>query len=175
MAMYGKEGERMHKKAAVLLTAAALLVAAGTAVVLGSCSGGSQDETMQVLGPQQQAYVRQLDLAFAGGHAVIGLYDQEAALEFAERQPLAVQLVRQPEKIILPGLPDSVYARQDTQTLAPAIGDIVMDTQTKEVYICCRDMDSRDGRILLGHVVSGLELLSQQHGTFEAFAMTAGG
>lgn len=117
-------------------------------------------------------YVRQLELALpGGGRSRIGLYDQEAALEFAERQPLAIQLEGRDGKIVACHVPPALFQRGDTAAIAPAAGDIVFDVGEGEVFICCRTMERKENRILLGHVISGLENLSCREGPFEVLAL----
>lgn len=151
----------------------------GAAVVVSAfCAFGpgradATEEQVVVIAPIQPAYARQIDVAFEGGRARVGLLDEEAAMEFAERQPLSIQLERKPERIVVAGVPDGVFQGIRGGVEAPVIGDVVLDVQAKEVYICCRDMDASDGRVLLGHVTSGIEPLSRMDGAFEAFAMAA--
>lgn len=136
-------------------------------------SGADGAEEHDIFALDQSVYARQVDVAFEGGRACVGLFDEEAAMEFAERQPLSIQLERRADRIVVVGVPDGVFCRNHAGIEALAIGDIVMDVRAKEVFICCRNMDASDGRILLGHVVSGIEPLSRMEGTFEAFAMAA--
>ena len=118
-------------------------------------------------------YVRQLELALpGGGRSRIGLYDQEAALEFAERQPLALQLEGQDGKIMACHVPPALFQRSDTAAIAPAAGDIVFDAGKGEVFICCRAMERKENRVLLGRVISGLENLSSMEGPFEVLALS---
>ncbi len=160
----------MRSKAIAMALAAAAMVSLSTAVLSGcipslSCPQQKKEAAIHA------AYAKEVDLAFEGGHARIGLYDHEAAMEFAERAPLSVQLLRQPDKILLQGLPPSVFARQDSRTLTPVIGDIVMDVRNKDVALYCVDQQPTDGLIPLGHVLSGMEDLSRKDGIFEAFAV----
>lgn len=150
---------------------AAVLVSAFCA--FGPGRADATEEQVVVIAPVQPAYARQIDMAFEGGRARVGLLDKEAAMEFAERQPLSIQLERKPERIVVAGVPDGVFQGTRGGVEAPVIGDVVLDVQAKEVYICCRDMDASDGRVLLGHVTSGIEPLSRMDGAFEAFAMAA--
>lgn len=159
------------KRTAALLVLAGLAVAVSAFCVWGQSDSGTVEEQVIVAAPVQQEYKRQLALAFEGGRARIGLFDDEAAMEFAERQPLAIQLERKPERIIIQAVPDSVFQRAGTGVEEPVIGDIVMDVGTKEIFICCRDMEASAGRVLLGHVISGIEPLSRMDGMFEALAM----
>ena len=140
---------------------------------LGSVWGDATEEQVVVIAPVQPVYARQMDVAFEGGRARVGLFDEDAAIEFAERQPLSIQLERKPERIVVVGVPDGVFQGPVGGVEAPVIGDVVMDVHAKEVFICCRDMEASDGRILLGHVTSGIEPLSRMDGAFEAFAMAA--
>ena len=132
--------------------------------VFGPGGADATEEQVVVFAPVQPAYARQIDVAFEGGRARVGLLDEDAAMEFAERQP---------ERIVVAGVPDGVFQGTRGSVAAPVIGDVVMDVRAREVFICCRDMDASDGRVLLGHVTSGIEPLSRMDGTFEAFAMAA--
>ena len=134
--------------------------------VFGPGRADATEEQVVVIAPVQPAYARQIDVAFEGGRTRVGLLDEEAAMEFAERQPLSIQLERKPKRIVVAGVPDGVFQGTRGGVEAPVIGDVVLDVQAKEVYICCRDMDASDGRVLLGHVTSGIEPLSRMDGAF---------
>lgn len=165
----------------ILAVTAAVLVLGGAVAFTGCAKEAdttcTQKQTtaaaVQPVGPNGQAYLRQFNLAFEGGTAVIGLYDEEAVREFAERQPLSIPLQRLPDRIIItPALPDTVFGRTDGTAITLAVGDIIMNTDTKEIALYCQDEGSVSHGILLGHVISGLEVLSQKDGTFEGFATT---
>lgn len=106
----------------ILAVTAAVLVLGGAVAFTGCAKEAdttcTQKQTtaaaVQPVGPNGQAYLRQFNLAFEGGTAVIGLYDEEAVREFAERQPLSIPLQRLPDRIIItPALPDTVFGRTD--------------------------------------------------------------
>lgn len=116
----------------------------GAAVVVSAfCAFGpgradATEEQVVVIAPVQPAYARQIDVAFEGGRARVGLLDKEAAMEFAERQPLSIQLERKPERIVVAGVPDGVFQGTRGGVEAPVIGDVVLDVQAKEVYLLPR-------------------------------------
>ena len=107
----------------------------GAAVVVSAfCAFGpgradATEEQVVVIAPIQPAYARQIDVAFEGGRARVGLLDEEAAMEFAERQPLSIQLERKPERIVVAGVPDGVFQGTHGRVEAPVIGDVVLDVQ----------------------------------------------
>lgn len=154
-----------------MIIGAAVIISAFFVFELGGT--GATEEQVVISVPIQPVYVRQIDVAFEGGRTRIGLLDEEAAMEFVERQPSSIQLERKPERIVVVGVSDNVFQGVHGGVEAPVIGDVVMDIQAKEVFICCRDMDASDGRVLLGHVTSGIEPLSRMNGTFEVFVMAA--
>lgn len=163
----------------VLSVVAIAVLLAGVATVVGcakeqaATNSAPKDMMTQPLGPTGKPYIKQFQLAFTGGNARIGIYDEEIAREFVERQPLSIPLERKPNRIvIMPGLPDTVFARTDGTTIAPAVGDIIMDIDTKEIVLYCEDSGPAPHRILLGRVISGIEDLSRKDGSFEGFATT---
>lgn len=155
---------------------AAMAIVLTAAFVLGGCSSvcqGNNAAASQVrpLSPTGQPYARQADIAFEGGEAVIGLYDDEVSREFSERQPLTLSLQRLPDRIILPAAADAWFERTDGRTITPSIGDVVMNMDTREIAVYCQDGAPVNRGILLGHIVSGIEALSRKDGQFEIFAM----
>lgn len=176
--MFGKRGGRQMKgriaKFACSIGTIAVL-ATGVFVFSGYACVSCQENTSaayqtQPVSPTGQTYTRQVALAFSGGNAVIGLFDDEITNEFAERQPLTIPLERLPNRIIMQGLPEAMAMRGDGEALVPAIGDIIMDTDTREIALWCQDSAMISHGIRLGHVISGMEELTRQDGQFEAFA-----
>ena len=50
--------------------------------VFGPGRADATEEQVVVIAPVQPAYARQIDVAFEGGRARVGLLDEEAAMEF---------------------------------------------------------------------------------------------
>lgn len=168
----------MNKGIAGGLTMAAAGILISCSVLFSGCDAcpakewGQQEEKSQepmISEADCMSYIKQANVFFEGGKAVIGFYDQEAAMEFTERQPLVVQLEHVPGKIVLKNVSDSVFERQSVITSGPAVGDIVMDVNKRYIAICCEPMTASPGLVPLGHVISGMENLERMEGIFDVF------
>lgn len=160
------------KKKAVLLVSAGLAVIVAAFFLFGRYGDGVNGaEWLRADASAQGEQERQLSLFFEGGKARISLLNEDAVLEFDERQPLTIQLERKADRICVQPLPDEIFQHRKTSIARPEVGDIIIDVYAKEVFICCREMEAAPGRLLLGHVTSGMEDLSCIDGTFEVFAM----
>lgn len=116
-----------------------------------------------------EPYAAKGHVSFTNGHAVLGLYDTQAAWEFLERQPLAITLQRQGQHIILPGLPEGIFDIENTTGMKPQKGDIALDIRHKNIVIFCRNEESSADFIPIGHVIGGMKYLLQTEGTFEGY------
>lgn len=109
-------------------------------------------------------------ISFAQGHAVLEFYDTPMTWEFTERQPIVLQLERQGDHIVLPGIPPINTAAPDQQGMAPEMGDIALNKQSLEVVIFCKKEAWSNDWIPLGRVIGGMKYLLQTKGTFQVYA-----
>lgn len=115
------------------------------------------------------SYVVESRFSFEGGHAILGLYDTPAALEFSERQPLVIPLQRQGNRIVMTGLPQVVVPNQNMIGMKPDIGDIAFDVNTQSLVIFCQKEEPAPNLIPVGHVTGGMNYLLQTQGDFEGY------
>lgn len=73
------------------------------------------------------------------------------------------------QRIILPGLPESIFAIENTTGMKPRTGDIALDIRNKNIVIFCRDEEPSVDFILIGHVIGGMKYLLQTEGRFEGY------
>ena len=160
--------KRLRKKTCWILAAAAFIGL--SAAVYAACPQVlcAKGNTQCVRGTAEHYEVKG-HLSFTNGHAVLGLYDTQAAWEFLERQPLAVTIQRQGQHIILPGLPEGIFDIENTTGMKPKTGDIAMDIRNKNIVIFCRDEDPSVDFVPIGHVIGGMKYLLQTDGTFEGY------
>lgn len=159
--------KRRRRKIGIL--AAAILIGLSMAVYAAYPQTVCDTENTQCVRGTAVHYAAKGHLSFVKGHAVIGLYDTQAAWEFLERQPLAVLMQRKADRIILPGLPDSIFAIEHTTGMKPEIGDIALDVRHKHIVIFCRNEEPSADFIPIGHVIGGMNYLLQTEGSFEGY------
>lgn len=130
----------------------------------------AKDNTQVVRGDVEH-YAAKAHISFENGHAVLGLYDTQAAWEFSERQPLAITLQRKGTRIIMPDLPESMFLVTTQTGMKPRVGDIAMDIKQKNIVIFGRDEDASMDFIPIGHVMGGMNYLLQTEGTFDGYVV----
>ncbi len=111
----------------------------------------------------------QAGLSFPGGQAKLELYDTEAALEVAERRPFVVQLQHQGNRLVLPGLPATVFQRESNKGMNPVAGDVAFDTAKNELVVFLADEAASDDLIPLGHVSQGLDNMKHAGEVFQTY------
>lgn len=165
--------QRVRKKTCWMLAAAALVglsIAVYAACPQTLCAKASTQCVQETAEP----YAAKGHVSFTNGHAVLGLYDTQAAWEFLERQPLAITLQRQGQHIILPGLPEGIFDIENTTVMKPKTGDIALDIRHKNIVIFCRNEEASADFIPIGHVIGGMKYLLQTEGTFEGYVTKHG-
>lgn len=157
------------RRKGIWIAAAAVLISLNVAVYAACPQTLCAKENTQCVRGTAAHYAVKGHLSFTNGHVVLGLYDTQAAWEFLERQPLAVTLQRQRQRIILPGLPESIFAIENTRSMKPRTGDIALDIRNKNIVIFCRDEEPSVDFIPIGHVIGGMKYLLQTEGRFEGY------
>lgn len=126
--------------------------------------------TRQPVAATEPSYMpRTMHLFYDGGEAVMEISDRDVINEFAERQPLSIPLRRLPDRIIVEDVPELFVKRNDGAPVTPAIGQVIINTDTKEVALYCQDSAPIAHGIVVGRIVQGMEGLSRQDGAFQGF------
>lgn len=165
--------KRLRKKTCWMLAAAAF-VGLSMAVYAACPQTLCAKSHTQCVQETAEPYAAKGHVSFTNGHAVLGLYDTQAAWEFLERQPLAITLQRQGQHIILPGLPEGIFDIENTTGMKPQKGDIALDIRHKNIVIFCRNEEPSADFIPIGHVIGGMKYLLQTEGTVEGYVTKHG-
>lgn len=141
-------------------------------VFLAGCmqdDAASTEMSQSVTATDQSHGPRTMHLYYDGGEAVMEINDTDVINEFAERQPLSIPLQRLPDRIIIEDVPEIIANRNDGAAITPTIGQLVINTDTKEVALYCQDSAPMAHGIVVGRLVQGMEGLSRQDGAFQGF------
>lgn len=128
------------------------------------------ENTAQPVTITEQSHIpRTMHLFYDGGETFMEINDRDVINEFAERQPLSVPLRRLPDRIIIEDVPETFVTRNDGALVTPTIGQLVINTDTKEIALYCQDSAPIPHGIVVGRILRGMEGISRQDGAFQGF------
>ena len=109
----------------------------------------------------------QLRLTFSDGEAVVALDDNATVRDFLAMLPATLTFEDYAGSEKISYLTQALSTEDAPDRYDPQVGDVTLYAPWGNLAIFCGDAGSSSGLIPMGHVVSGLDLLSHMEGEFE--------
>lgn len=117
--------------------------------------------------------LRQIRLAFDGKETIVSLEDNATTRDFLSMLPITLTFEDYAGSKKISYLPRDLSTEDAPGFYNPAVGDLILYAPWGNLAVLYRDAGRSSGPVPMGHVQSGLDLLTATDGEFEVTVSVA--